>query len=203
MRKMIAIAGVIVAITMWGCSGGGSPEASLTPEEEQYVRRIAQPATDSLLKSLKGALLQAIQEGGPVGAVKVCNLKALPLTDGVARQLERVAEVRRTSRKFRNPHNAPDPNDVKALEYFEEQIQSGKWPPYYIHKTTEKGQPVYFYYRPLKVAPLCLNCHGDPANMSPELVSTLKQLYPADRATGYREGDFRGLIRVKVLGEKG
>ena len=49
----------------------------------------------------------------------------------------------------------------------------------------------------MKTEVLCLLCHGTQDAISPEVKLKLKELYPKDRAVGYKEGDFRGLIRVK------
>jgi hypothetical protein len=43
-----------------------------------------------------------------------------------------------------------------------------------------------------------LNCHGDPAQFSPELQQTLNERYPNDRAVGFEAGDFRGVVRVTI-----
>ena len=53
-------------------------------------------------------------------------------------------------------------------------------------------------YKPLTLAAQCLACHGDPATFSPSLRAALTQQYPEDTATGYAEGDWRGLIRVSL-----
>ena len=58
------------------------------------------------------------------------------------------------------------------------------------------------YYRPLTIAPPCLNCHGDPVDMDPRVVEVLQASYPDDQATGYEAGDLRGLIRVSVSEER-
>ena len=71
-------------------------------------------------------------------------------------------------------------------------------PPYYVQKFKNQGQPVYRYYKPLKVAQVCLNCHGDAKTISPAVQKKLQALYPEDRATGYKEGDFRGVIRIEI-----
>ena len=34
--------------------------------------------------------------------------------------------------------------------------------------------------------------------MDPKVVEKLRQLYPEDKATGYKLGDFRGVIRVTI-----
>jgi len=54
------------------------------------------------------------------------------------------------------------------------------------------GQKVFI--SPLYTAAACLQCHGRPAGL---LKSKLEELYPKDRATGYRLGEFRGFVWVK------
>jgi hypothetical protein len=44
----------------------------------------------------------------------------------------------------------------------------------------------------------CLACHGDPAAMKPEVAAMLRELFPEDRAVGYKDGDFRGAVSVSV-----
>jgi len=58
---------------------------------------------------------------------------------------------------------------------------------------------VYRYYFPLKVLKLCLTCHGTPGkDIKPEVYEAIKRKYPEDKAIGYREGDFRGVVRVEI-----
>jgi hypothetical protein len=44
----------------------------------------------------------------------------------------------------------------------------------------------------------CLQCHGDPAKFTPEVRKILASRYPADMATGYKAGDLRGMLSVRV-----
>ena len=39
-------------------------------------------------------------------------------------------------------------------------------------------------------------CHGD--NIAPEIAARIAEHYPQDRATGFSEGDLRGLIWAEV-----
>jgi hypothetical protein len=34
--------------------------------------------------------------------------------------------------------------------------------------------------------------------MEKEVLKTINSIYPEDKATGYKKGDFRGLIRVEI-----
>jgi len=44
---------------------------------------------------------------------------------------------------------------------------------------------------------LCLNCHGGPDKIAGEVKAKLAELYPADKAVGYSEGQIRGALTVK------
>jgi hypothetical protein len=46
----------------------------------------------------------------------------------------------------------------------------------------------------IPTAELCLTCHGEA--LDPELQATLDELYPADKARGFKEGDIRGAFTL-------
>ena len=54
--------------------------------------------------------------------------------------------------------------------------------------------------RGIRVEAACLMCHGD--NIAPPIAGRLASLYPDDRATGFLEGDLRGLVWVEVPAAK-
>jgi hypothetical protein len=47
------------------------------------------------------------------------------------------------------------------------------------------------------IAPMCLGCHGAPAEMPENVKATLARLYPNDPALGYRAGELRGAVSIK------
>jgi hypothetical protein len=49
----------------------------------------------------------------------------------------------------------------------------------------------------LPTQPLCLNCHGAPADLSPAVKARLAERYPNDKATGYAVGQIRGAMTLK------
>jgi hypothetical protein len=68
----------------------------------------------------------------------------------------------------------------------------------YMAVVDEENEKVLRYMRPLMVAPLCLNCHGPKETIKPEVRKVLSDRYPEDQATGFRDGDLRGAISVKI-----
>ena len=117
-------------------------------------------ASQKLLKALKARVEEAVQKGGPVHAVSVCNENAPKITRQVS--LEAGWEVGRTSLKYRNPNNAPDAWERKVLEDFEKRKAGGEDLKDMEHyEVVDEGGAQYFRY--MKAIPLygvCVNCHG-------------------------------------------
>ena len=168
--------------------GADSPDPG--PEEISRVTESGRAAADALMKSLGGQLKGALESGGPVSALQVCQKAAGPMTAAAGKSFAGVT-IRRTTLKPRNPANAPDDLDRKVLALLAE---ADEMPAEHIEWTGDTGR----YYKPLMIQEVCLKCHGDPAGFSPELADMLMSLYPEDRATGYALGEFRGVIRVDI-----
>lgn len=172
--------------------------ADLTNElSEETIKTIGDSLSAALMSKLKGALIKAIQDSGIVSAIRVCNTKALQLTEEVSQSTEYSVKIKRTSFKYRNPQNAPDHDEKVTLEYFQKLIEEKKpLPENYLQKVERNGKIHYNYYKPMQVGGLCLNCHGDPQQMNPEVIGIIDKLYPEDNAKGYQAGDFRGAISI-------
>ncbi len=56
----------------------------------------------------------------------------------------------------------------------------------------------FLFYAPIVITmPLCLNCHGRrEADIQPEVLLAIQELYPDDMATGFAMNDLRGLFRI-------
>jgi uncharacterized protein DUF3365 len=139
-----------------------------------------------LVKELK----QALEEGGPVKAIKVCNVEAPQIADAVSE--ERHLQIGRTSLKTRNPNNKPDAWEQKVLEEFEQRKQNGEdIATLEYHEQTDQG---FRYMKAIPTKGLCLTCHGETL---PEPVkATLADYYPNDTATGFKVGDIRGAFTI-------
>jgi hypothetical protein len=172
--------------------------ADLTTEvSEATIKTIGDSLSAALMSKLKGALMQAIEDSGIVSAIRVCNTKALPLTEEVSQLTEQPVSIKRTSYKYRNPQNAPNEDEKVVLQYFEKLMDENKpLPENYLQKVERDGIIYYNYFKPMQVGGLCLNCHGDPEQMNPEVVGIIDKLYPEDTAKGYQAGDFRGAISI-------
>jgi len=195
-RSVWVLTLVLLASCVTGCQEG---EEEIPTEEAQAVVQVAEPASAELLRTLVGRLTAALEEGGAVGALDFCSTEALPLTRQVQAGLGGGLEVKRTSFRVRNPANAPDQAEEEALLHFEEAIGAGgPTPSSYVQRVSDAE---YRYYKPLFVAEVCLQCHGAPEALDPEVQTLLSERYPEDLAAGYAVGDFRGVVRVSVPAE--
>jgi len=187
---------VLVAATMTGILTSCAGEPEVPAETERLVRDQGAAATQALMSTLQANLVAAMQKGGPTYAVEFCAGEALTLTDSVARQLGSGISLKRVSENHRNPVNAPDAAEVRALRHFQDVLaETGSLPEDWVQQTSN-GE--LRYYRPLVIAEPCLACHGDETTMDPAVAEAIAARYPDDRATGYETGDLRGVIRVTV-----
>lgn len=184
-------AAVLAAAFSAGCADAPWP----SPADEDAATRLGAAAADGLSSTLIRHLTAALDSAGPAGAIDFCSAEALPLTQRAASTLGNV-DIKRTSTRTRNPANAPDSLEAEALAWFESQLETtGALPATLIQA---EGGEALRYYRPLVANELCVRCHGPVTTLSPEVLATLSEKYPADQATGYLPGDFRGLIRVRI-----
>lgn len=138
-------------------------------------------------KILLSNVMQAMKSGGSGFAVSYCSENAITLTDSMAKAYN--CQIRRVSDRFRNPANKPTDTDSDIL------AKMSKVPLVLL----EKGNIVY--YKPIKIAmPTCLKCHGsEEKDIDIKTLEIIKEKYPKDLATNYKEGDFRGLWKITFL----
>ena len=188
----------LVLLTAAACRNGRVKVEQPPADEVEFIAPMGKKIAGNLVSTLKGEVKAAMEKGGVEGAITVCNVKALHLTDSVALNSSFHVSIKRTSDKLRNPENAPDQQEQLALDLFTELVNNGdELPEFYIQKITRDKNVEYNFYKPMKMESLCLVCHGDKQTMAPNAAKILSKLYPDDRAKGYKTGDFRGLIRIK------
>ena len=184
---ILVVAGAAIA----GCGGDEIDEGT-----RERVAAAGDSAAMSLVRTLGGRLNAHLAAGGPAEAIAFCADEAQTLTDSVSAALGPGWHVKRTTVQTRNPGNAPDSLEAEALRYFraaaEEEMEL---PPHYVQATPDGD---YRYYMPLQLGHMCLQCHGPRESLEPAVRQVLDTRYPADQATGYGQGDFRGLVRVTV-----
>ena len=138
---------------------------------------------------LKATLLGAMETGGPIEAMTVCRDADPNIAAHLSRQAG--AKISRTSRRFRNPLNAPEPWQRAVLtELFEPTAQeTGHRIEYYARRGTDVR-----YMEVIRLEPVCAVCHG--IELSEPVQGFMSDNYPYDLARGYKPGDVRGAFSV-------
>lgn len=149
--------------------------------------------TTHVQKLLLANVMTAMSDGGPVNAVSFCNIHAISLTDSLAKDYNCI--IQRVSDKYRNPANKLNGKDAEVLANM---TSSNSTKPLI---DSENGRLVY--YKPIKIAiPACLKCHGQAGKeIDAKTMEIISHKYPDDLATGYKEGDLRGLWKITFLDE--
>lgn len=91
-------------------------------------------------------------------------------------------KARQVAAKYRNPKNAPTPEEAKILEAFAKDAKLA---------SKIEGSRVYV---PIRVVQGCLHCHGDKESR-PDFI---KSKYKEDLAFGFKPGDLRGMYTVQT-----
>ncbi|MCC6632355.1 MAG: DUF3365 domain-containing protein [Gammaproteobacteria bacterium] len=151
---------------------------------------------DRFQAELQGRLQQAMAAGGPVEAVRVCQVEAPAIASRLSR--ETGWQVRRIGTRVRNPlTGVPDEWERDQLPQLAARLaQGGEVPNASSQSITQQGVEQR-YLRAIAVGPLCLTCHGEPAAQPKALREALQKAYPQDAATGYRQGELRGAFSIR------
>jgi Protein of unknown function (DUF3365) len=191
MRRFIFSTALILAFLFVHCS-----ENKQEVSENQLVAM--RTTANDFMKELKGVLIQQMQTGGIVQAVSVCSDTAQLLTNKFG--VERGVFIKRVSLKNRNKNNFPDDVEKRALNKFELLKQNNELDSEteFAEITTDGNYKYLRYLKPIILQAECLNCHGNQENMMPDVKDLIAQNYPADRATGYKVGDLRGAVSIKI-----
>ncbi len=142
-------------------------------------------------KVLGKNLMEAIQSKGALYAMEFCNIQAIPLTDSMSRQYN--ADIRRVSGRNRNPSNKANAEELDYIARFQKQVAAGEEP---MPVLLERNGIAQFYY-PIITNTMCLQCHGKPTDIQPEVRQKIATLYPGDLATGYSENEVRGIWSIR------
>lgn len=164
---------------------------------EQNMLGDARKLSGEFVQKLGGILKQQLESAGTESALSVCK-EVAPAMSAQYSNDSRI--VKRVSLKPRNGVlGVPDAWEADQLKQFEMTAAAGK-PAAEIEThavTSEKDGRWFRYMKAIPTQAMCLQCHGGPDNIKPNVQALLKQLYPNDSAVGYKAGDIRGAISVK------
>jgi hypothetical protein len=149
----------------------------------------------AFMGDLKGELKKGMKEGGPVNAIKVCSTVAPQLAEAHTQMSG--WQVARTSLKVRNPDNAPDAWETVVLKEFESRKAAGEDPLKLVKAEVveEQGRKVFRMMKAIPTGEVCTKCHG--SELAEPVAAKIDELYPEDKARGFKVGDLRGAFTLK------
>lgn len=163
---------------------------SLSQTEQNSVITSGKEIAQNTFKVLGGNLKTAMANGGVENAINYCNANASNIMDSLGTYY--YANIRRTSNKLRNIENSPTKAEQLVLSSY---VVGDKQGP--IADILPNGNKVF--YAPIKMKPLCVACHGTVGKTVTEKdYATILKHYPTDKATGYKEGEFRGMWSIEL-----
>lgn len=137
-------------------------------------------------------LMQEINNKGTVAALNFCSENAIPLTkNSVSND---TVKIKRVSDRNRNPVNSANAQEQKYIEQAKRLLEQGKAvsPDIFTHDGVAVG------YYPIITNQMCLQCHGTPdQELKLDTHNRISQLYPNDKAIGYKSGELRGIWVVE------
>jgi hypothetical protein len=202
-NKLIAGALLFSGVVFLGsCTNNEVPTETVV---ETITEKVAEPQPEiNYLETGKGLAMKtkaslgqnlalAINESGSDGAVEFCNIQAIPIIDSMSVVLN--AKIKRVSDKPRNSNSQASEVELAYINSWKVAKANGEKHPPLLSELD--GKMVGYY--PIVTNQMCLQCHGAPEKeINTKTLSKIKKLYPTDKATGYTEGEIRGIFVVEM-----
>lgn len=109
------------------------------------------------------------------------------IAKGIQAHSESAIRIRLVSRDSQDTASRPDPDEIEILDFFSRHPEQKER---LVPIVDPDGNSFYIYAQPIWTAAYCLACHGNAAQVPPELRERLAH------ATGYREGELRAIISI-------
>lgn len=180
------------------------PAFSTESQDLEHLKYLEQSkkTAQMFMQTLGGTLKKQLELGGAESAIGVCKQVAPALASEYSSD-GRI--VKRVSLKARNiVQGTPDAWERSVLEGFDNQQQGKPVSEMEVAQIASDSDGRWFrYMKAIPVQPMCLQCHGQPADISAGVRQLLLQEYPQDKAVGYSAGQVRGAISIKYrLGDE-
>jgi len=203
MKKLVLI---LLIASLWSCQN--EPKKETEEQKAQTEQKETKPAFDKKVYKMKGKKIAMstfklfkgkIESVGKVKglheAVNFCNENAKKMTDSIGK-LNHVS-MQRTSHKLRNSKNKPNVDQLAVINNYLDAQEGHKELTPMVMKDDEG---FVHFYAPIKLKKKCLQCHGKPGEeINEKVLEIIKKNYPNDKATGFRENEFRGIWDIKFL----
>jgi hypothetical protein len=177
---------ILILMSVLACDNSLSKK-----ERENYIIKGTEVAQNSF-KEIKGQLKAQLKDGGPIQAIPFCNEQAIPITRSLSDKFN--VTIKRTSDKLRNQQNAPSERELEIIQDYKNSLANNEQliPIVELDYNNKKH-----FYSPILLKAECLICHGKlNESINSETAVIVNSLYPNDKATGYKEGDLRGIWSI-------
>jgi len=165
---------------------------SLSNKEVENYTIQGKEIAQATAKKLGSNLVEKMKDGGVKEAVPFCNTKAIPLTEEMSNKFD--VTIKRTSHLLRNENNKPNDEEVVVINNYKDLMVKGKGLKPVV-ELDKDGNP--HFYAPIIMQKKCLTCHGEIGiNVTKKSDSIINSYYPKDLATGFKEGDLRGIWSI-------
>lgn len=162
-------------------------------EDNVKFKNEAISLVNDLKSNLQQKLTHQIQNNGVVSAIPFCHTNVKSIAKDSAKERINKYLFGRTSHKIRNDQNAPKDWMLPIIENFKNTtFNKDKIKDYEVLGKLKNGK--HYYAEPLFVQAQCLSCHGE--NLNKDVSEKINLFYPKDQATGFKQGEFRGIIWV-------
>ncbi len=172
-----------------------NPPISNQSVDEKTLAETRSVATQ-LVSTLGAALKKEIAANGAASAIGVCNLTDPEIAASLSQQTN--WQVGRVGTRARNPNNQPNDWQQAALNTFAERAAQGeKFEQMETYSVSQlNNRPTLLYAKAIGLQPMCVQCHGQSAQISEDVKARLQALYPADKAIDYNVGELRGAVVI-------
>ncbi len=182
----------ILILVLGGCS------KELTKKETDKYTQLGLEITQATQRTLELNLTQKMRNGGVKSAIPFCNTMAYPLTEQMSQKYD--VKIKRVSNKNRNDKNKASIAELKIIEQYLNKAKNK----IELKPVVEVGdsENIYFY-APIILQNKCLVCHGTVGKkVTKQTDSLIKSFYPKDLATGFKNGDLRGVWSIQFKKRK-
>ena len=188
----------VLSFVLVALSPGTHAQAINDSNEVRRTLETSRAAAKELLVTVRTMLARQLAAGGPVGAIHICADSAQLVGERIQKQ--RSLSIRRVSEKWRNPRDIPDSFETARLVKLSALRTTGALTDTLeiFEVVMEDSVRVFRYMKPILVGELCLSCHGERATMKELVNDAIRVRYPNDKAFGYKAGDLRGAVSVRI-----
>lgn len=165
---------------------------SLSDKERKEYTLKGKEIAEATAKNLVTNLSQKMESSSITEAVPFCNTMAHPLMEEIEKKYD--VEIKRTSLSIRNNENIPTEGEQIILNQYKNSfLNNDTLKP--IVNLDNTGKP--HFYAPILLQKKCMTCHGTVGQeVTIQTDSIIRSYYPDDNATGFKEGDLRGIWSI-------